>query len=481
MKIEDFLKKHENKEDFLLVKDFLIANYANKRSINFSYEEAKKKACNWIAEINFKNSQNLESGKVEVVKNFKDFKVVKLIDEASKKWEGFHMNNCLGSDLYKNSHDIYSLRDNQNIPHVSLEIRYNEAIQISGFGNQKVSHKYIDYILDFLEFSETSIQNIGMENLGYLKISKEIAESIKEHFSCQKIIERKGNIYLYTQNLLEIKKKFNSINYDVFMILSKYDQCTNAINDMIKIGIDLNKEINGKKAIVEAYKNKKRLLFEHLFVNGAYQDNSLGDLLCALIEEHNNSRLESLIEEGFVFDFSNKKAFKEACFSNNFEAIDIMIKNGFNLLSLTDEEILNLIRSNVSYIIFEKIFSKIDVKTLHIEDCLYFSRVDALKVMISKFKDQEKVKDLILKNDSVHSLFLIDFKIEDFTKRFAYKPNKCVESFSKNLNILELAVFAKNYRKFNPQFYSKSIDKIRKDKSKSTLKDKIKLWFILNF
>ena len=145
--------------DFLIHKDFDNLSWA---SYNLLLEKSKK----WIKQL----SQNVarideEYGEdIEQVLDFEDgFKFVKLLSEKSYRREGALMSHCVAS-YYDRGVEIYSLRDEFNKPHCTIE----KDTQIKGKGNGSIHPKYIDYVVQFLEWTGMIVRDNEMKNLGYI-------------------------------------------------------------------------------------------------------------------------------------------------------------------------------------------------------------------------------------------------------------------------------------------------------------------------
>ena len=145
--------------DYLIFKDFSSLQWA-------SYDLLKAKSQKWINQL----SQNVASIDeeygidIEIVLDFEDgFKIVKLVSESAYRREGALMSHCVASYFGKNV-EIYSLRDEMNKPHCTIE----KDTQIKGKGNQEISIKYILYIVKFLEWTGMKVRDNEMKNLGYI-------------------------------------------------------------------------------------------------------------------------------------------------------------------------------------------------------------------------------------------------------------------------------------------------------------------------
>jgi len=137
--------KDSNEKNHLI--EFLVNKYGNKNSINFSYPQCVLKADEWVKELNQKNKNNLNPGKTKVVMDFGNLKVVRLLDQDSRNWEGSQMKHCVAS--YTNQDELYSLRDAKDTPHCTIEVKEKSVGQIKGKANGAVKPEYIAPVLKF--------------------------------------------------------------------------------------------------------------------------------------------------------------------------------------------------------------------------------------------------------------------------------------------------------------------------------------------
>ncbi len=146
------------------------------------YKVIKQKVQEWDREL---AASATDSGKEDVEKKKlvlnKDYKVikqvggmkwVKLLTPESKDVEGEFMGHCVGGAGYENK-DIYSLWDNKNRSHVTIEADDNKKTiqQIKGKQNREPVEKYIPISIDFVAnamLQGYKIQGDG-ENVGMIK------------------------------------------------------------------------------------------------------------------------------------------------------------------------------------------------------------------------------------------------------------------------------------------------------------------------
>lgn len=113
------------------------------------------------------------------VLNFKDgYKIVQLTAKAAFDAEGRGMDHCLGRDnyfgAYGKSHNFYSLRDGKNEPHVTIQVKNDEIIQINGKGATAVNGKYHKYIFEFMRAKNLTVGGYAHADMGMIKVGREI-------------------------------------------------------------------------------------------------------------------------------------------------------------------------------------------------------------------------------------------------------------------------------------------------------------------
>ena len=126
------------------------------------YKVIKQKVADWDREMKSTSNdqRNEDNLKKQLVPNV-DYKVVetlpsglkwvKLISPKSKDVEGDSMGHCVANDAYE-TEDIYSLWDNKNRSHVTIEAndRRKTIKQIKGKGNKSPVEKYIPACVDYI-------------------------------------------------------------------------------------------------------------------------------------------------------------------------------------------------------------------------------------------------------------------------------------------------------------------------------------------
>lgn len=204
--LENYLKKNkENQSEIEHIIDYLNSDEAPTRLKSMSYDEAKRNTEKWNDRLIKRAGQIVESDEdVKVVRNYKDgFKFVRLIGKAAFEREGNLMRHCVASYYGKKGIKIYSLRDFNNKPHCTIEVKQDDKLninQIKGKGNGSIHPKYIKYVLDFLRIAKMPIRDNQMQNLGYFNpdsVTKGFSLWLDNNFDGLKYITYNNTKYYY--------------------------------------------------------------------------------------------------------------------------------------------------------------------------------------------------------------------------------------------------------------------------------------------
>jgi len=183
--------QYEHVLDFINCKKFTETGW-------FSWKLLLKKTDKWdkMLQQNGRLIDEQSGEDTETILSCNDgFKWVRLISENSYKREGALMRHCVSS-YYGKDKTIYSLRDEFNNPHCTIE----KDIQIKGKGNGDISPKYIHKVVDFLEWTGMEVRDREMNNLGYKKCV--YSEYLKDNSSLFR------DIYIPMGVKMELKKGY---------------------------------------------------------------------------------------------------------------------------------------------------------------------------------------------------------------------------------------------------------------------------------
>lgn len=187
------------------------------------YETIQQKVKDWSEELaasvgDTKAEDNLKKSLVlnkdyKIVMNVDNFKWVKLLTSESRKVEGDVMGHCVGGDSYKNK-DIYSLWDNKNRSHVTIESNDSkkQIFQIKGKSNKSPADKYQSATIEFIaQLMLKGYKVVGDgENIGMVEYDEEY------HFDELDILPEK-----YRTN--QIFKKWTDVIYPTVIFPKQQD------------------------------------------------------------------------------------------------------------------------------------------------------------------------------------------------------------------------------------------------------------------
>lgn len=209
--LKNYLKKQpENRIEIEHILDYLKSNKSPSRLKKMSYDQAKRKADEWNKSLQKKGKDLVETE--EDVEDFlikDDYRIVKLKSKNSYQREGNLMSHCVASYYGKKEVEIYSLRDNKNEPHCTIEIQKNKdkkyINQIKGKGNSLVSPKYINPVLDFLKLLNHDIREIELKQLGYQYMTMEEYEFLEKNVKGISWLDIGNKKYMYMMSNVEKK------------------------------------------------------------------------------------------------------------------------------------------------------------------------------------------------------------------------------------------------------------------------------------
>lgn len=199
-----------------------------------SYPQAHIKAEAWTKALIKKNRGVKGCGKEELVIGFPDgMRFVRLIDQEAKNWEGKHMSHCVSS--YVKHEQIYSLRDVNNFPSVTIEIKNNEMRQCVGKSNRAIDPKYYPYVKSFADKTKVRVakQRELLKYLGFCQCTSEVKYFLNKivnnlssvSYNCDKYFKTDLVNLKLDADLTELKKKVGQPEWyyiieDVFQLAS---------------------------------------------------------------------------------------------------------------------------------------------------------------------------------------------------------------------------------------------------------------------
>ncbi len=160
------------------IMDFFDNNPNLPRLSRMSVEAVLKAADDWVKAMNAKAKKQPDNPKfVKTVMEFPGgYRMVDLIGKTALEKEGSLMGHCVGGQTYwdmvkSGEGKIYSLRDSNNQPHVTIEVKNsnNSTEQIKGVGNQAPSRRYWPMLRDFFQKTGIKVED-DYRNVGFLRI-----------------------------------------------------------------------------------------------------------------------------------------------------------------------------------------------------------------------------------------------------------------------------------------------------------------------
>ena len=186
--------------------DYLMSPSAPKRLQRMSYVQALIASAKW-SQASQKKGRNLtdSSEDIETIHDFLNgTRIVKLKTKSALQREGFLMSHCVGGyNPESKETEIYSYRDEKNIPHATFEVKRNakEITQIKGKGNGAIHPKYVYPILAFLNTLGIQVRPNDMKNLGYHHLKSPLDSFIENLKGAkEKIQVILGEKYIYARD-----------------------------------------------------------------------------------------------------------------------------------------------------------------------------------------------------------------------------------------------------------------------------------------
>lgn len=165
-------------------------NTLPERPIKMSVPQVIEKVREWDEQKVKANSV----GTVQKILKVGNLTWYQLLDRDALRYESRYMKHCVGRDgmvyadlVEKGVTQIYSLRDTNNIPHVTIEITDNELCQVKGNSNKPFKEKYREPVVIFLNtLSNVTIDVIDdlLDNSLYVQDGKAVLlDKIKIDFN----------------------------------------------------------------------------------------------------------------------------------------------------------------------------------------------------------------------------------------------------------------------------------------------------------
>lgn len=221
--------------------DYYLTEKPQKSLNKVSFTDALNKSIQWTSSQ--KKVKDDPFGTDLIIDFEDDFSIVKINSEQSIDYESSQMNHCLGFNhkhgILNNEKQVFSLRDPNNVPHVTimLDNKNKTIVEIKGNSNQLVKYEYQKYLpellnnilfdsIDRAEFKSLSNINFN-KKLGRFEFQKTIFQkeynfqidlsntSIKNDIFYRTIFEKKNNNNFFNTSLYKNSLFFNVILHNI--------------------------------------------------------------------------------------------------------------------------------------------------------------------------------------------------------------------------------------------------------------------------
>lgn len=258
--LKNYIQKHYPlATEISLVLKFLTKHDGSLRLTGLSYPDALAKANEWNTRVVKKEKK---IGKVETVLTFEaGIKMVHLLDDEAKKWEGAMMGHCVGK--YEGHQGIYSLRDAKGIPHITIEVIENSLTEISGKFNKPVELDYLDYLSFFAESKNLLLEEECCHKVSCLRIDLETKSFINNHFTNVSFFHSRDHYFLNLKKPLKITNApLTGVPKKIYQVLFLQNNLE-ALEKLFKINFDgvlTDQEFTGNLIYQAARKNNLALI-----------------------------------------------------------------------------------------------------------------------------------------------------------------------------------------------------------------------------
>lgn len=141
--------------------DYLNTLLPTKDLTRLSVDGLKLAVEKWEKSFHSKKKNLL--GNTKKILDYGEYTWYQLLDATALEYESDKMNHCVSSYSNKvklGESKIYSLRDNKQIPHVTVEVFKNTLIQIKGNSNKQIKNIYKSAVLDLIEKIKPELKKI---------------------------------------------------------------------------------------------------------------------------------------------------------------------------------------------------------------------------------------------------------------------------------------------------------------------------------
>lgn len=428
--LNNYLKKGNDlnitQQEIGVIEDWLRSDSAQRyrRQIQkLSVDIALNLACNYKIK---KRDSDYTNENEEVICDYEfsnGFRIVQLLKKSALNKESKFMRNCLAKFEIELEESYYSLRDNSNKPHATINTCGNEVVQIKGFANSVVRNAYFDLIMEWVAYKNLII--IEPNNFYYLNailINNKDIIKVNDLFHYDEVVVSHGiHIHDLKYNL-RMPKKMTIIGDVTFSNLQE-----NVIlpEEMIIYGsliVENCKGISPRKIVVHGSVD---------FVGCSFST-GFGDISCShlLIEKSIGEQLFKLDTTTPNVRIIEENLVKEIEISNFYGKLDI--ENCAGLLKITGENCR--------------------LKSMTIESCKKLKSIPSNLITEKLDFKGMKISNKIVKNDNWGKINLLGFhdcqlkKFDwdlingSFFKITLNRPDLDFLKIKRNLNLIEMVV-----------------------------------------
>jgi ankyrin repeat protein len=139
--------------DTELILDYFDSPDGPKRPEAILYDDALKKAKEWEKSLEKEVRDRDDLRGIKIVQEVGKYRWVLIKDRSSLDREGDEMHHCVDASMYDSDYDYYSLRDEKNKPHATIEYYENDEalLQLKGYQNGPIEPKLKSMVKDFLK------------------------------------------------------------------------------------------------------------------------------------------------------------------------------------------------------------------------------------------------------------------------------------------------------------------------------------------
>ena len=179
--------KEEFRDKLSLILQYFESEEAELDKLSkLNFDAAFSKAMLWSRKVEKENKKKLaeipeDLEGIEVVRRYNDgYFWVRLSTQKALNREGNIMNHCTKDEkqgyldgIKAGTLEIFSLRDEKNIPHCTMEIQKKKIVkQIKGYSNGSIREKYVEKVKNFIKkpIENRKYKEIGdLKNIGYIE------------------------------------------------------------------------------------------------------------------------------------------------------------------------------------------------------------------------------------------------------------------------------------------------------------------------